>query len=42
VNGQEQPLAGFKHVENPYCSVALPAACMDVSFNGTVMRLNFD
>ena len=42
VNGQEQPLGGFKHFDNPYVTADLPASQLDVSFNGTVMRLNLD
>jgi len=42
VNGEEQPLAGYKHLDNPYCRVDLPAKLMDVTFGDYVMRLNFE
>lgn len=41
VNGQEQPITGFKHIENPYCTAALPAESMDIQFGELLMRLNF-
>jgi hypothetical protein len=41
VNGVDQPLSGFKHVENPYCAADFPAEQMDLSANGTTMRLTF-
>jgi hypothetical protein len=40
-NGEEQPLAGFRHYESPYCVVDLPAAEMDIQWEGNVMRLAF-
>jgi hypothetical protein len=42
LDGKEQPLAGFNHIENPYCSVALPADQMQIGFGGYLMRLKFD
>jgi hypothetical protein len=39
VNGEVQSLTGFKHVENPYCVAEFPAAQMDLTINGTTMRL---
>jgi hypothetical protein len=42
VNGVEQPITGFKQYDNPYCVVDLPAAQMDISLNGTTMRLDFN
>jgi hypothetical protein len=42
VNGQEQALAGFKHVENPYCTAEFPASSMEIEFQGTAMRLSLD
>jgi len=41
VNGQEQPITGFQHIENPYCSTGLPAGQMDISYADLVLRLNF-
>ncbi|MGE5222952.1 MAG: hypothetical protein ACM3PY_10960 [Omnitrophica WOR_2 bacterium] len=40
VNGDEQPLSGFKHYENPYCTADYPAAQMDIILDEQVMRLN--
>jgi len=40
-DGVAQPLAGFKHYENPYCVTELPASEMDIQFDGYVMRLAF-
>ena len=42
VNGKAQPLSGFKHLDNPYCSAELPAQIMDIEFSGDVMRLSFE
>jgi len=41
VDGQEQPLAGFKHFDNPYCQAELPCQGMDVRFGDDLLRLNF-
>jgi hypothetical protein len=41
VNGVEQSITGFKHCDNPYCGADLPASQMDISLNGTTMRLDF-
>jgi len=40
-NGQEQPLAGFKHYENPYCVADLPANPMQVRSGDYLLRLDF-
>jgi hypothetical protein len=40
-NGNEQPLDGFKHYDNPYCSVELPASEMEIRYGDQLMRLNF-
>jgi len=40
-DGEEQPLSGFKHYENPYCVAELPASEMDIRFGDYVMRLVF-
>jgi hypothetical protein len=42
VNGQEQLLEGFKHMENPYCTAEFPAEKMEISFGGLVMGLDFE
>ena len=41
VNGEEQPLAGFKHYENPYSVTELHAEQMDIQFGELLMRLAF-
>jgi hypothetical protein len=40
-NGQEQPLAGFKHYENPYCVADLHSAQIEVRSDAYLLRLNF-
>ena len=42
VNGQEAPLAGFKHLENPYTTADYPARQMEIGFGELLMRLNFE
>ena len=37
----DEPLAGFKHYENPYSVTELPASEMDIHFGDYVMRLAF-
>lgn len=41
VDGEEQPLSGFKHYENPYSVTDLHAEQMDIQFGDTLMRLAF-
>jgi hypothetical protein len=41
LNGQEQPITGFKHYESPHCVADLPAAQMDLTFGENVLRLEF-
>ncbi len=41
LNGQEQPITGFKHYENPYCEVDLPAEHMEIRFRDYLLRLHF-
>ena len=41
VNGQEQPLSGFPHYENPYCIAELPAKSMEIRYGDEMLRLNF-
>jgi hypothetical protein len=41
LNGQEQPLKGYKHFENPYCTADLPTERMDIQFNQSLLRLDF-
>ena len=42
LNGQEQPITGFKHYENPYCVADLPASQMEIGFGDQLMRLSFE
>jgi hypothetical protein len=39
-DGQEQPLSGFRHYENPYCVVDLPAKEMEVRTQSYALRLS--
>jgi hypothetical protein len=41
VNGQEQPLHGFKHYEGPFCVADLDAEQIDVNYAGYTLRLDF-
>jgi hypothetical protein len=41
VNGREQAITGFKHIENPYCSVELPTKQIDISYGDFLVRLDF-
>ena len=40
-NGDVQPLAGFKHYDNPYCTADWPASELEVRYGDLAMRLNF-
>jgi hypothetical protein len=40
-NGQVEPVTGFKHYENPYCTSDLPSSAMDVRRGDVTMRLEF-
>ena len=42
VNGVPQSLDGFPHIENAYCSAALPAAQIDIFDPQSGLRLKFD
>ncbi|MCX6030081.1 MAG: hypothetical protein NT169_12400 [Chloroflexi bacterium] len=41
VNGREEPITGFKHVENPYALAEFPAQSMDIGYGEDMMRLHF-
>jgi len=41
VNGQEQPLAGFKHYDSPYTVCELGADDMEVRYKEWLLKLNF-
>jgi hypothetical protein len=40
-NDEEEPIAGFKHYENPYCVAELPAEQMEIRHGDQALRLNF-
>ncbi len=40
-NGQEQPLAGFKHYANPYTQTDYPCEQMDIQHGENIMRIAF-
>jgi hypothetical protein len=42
VNGQEQPLHGFKHYEGPFCVADLDAEQIDIHYGEYLLRLHFD
>jgi hypothetical protein len=42
VDGREEALAGFKHIENPYCTADLPATQLEVGFGDLLLQLNFE
>ena len=42
VNGEEQPLSGFRHYDNPYCVTEVGAPQIDIGYGDTVMRLHFE
>jgi hypothetical protein len=41
IDGQEQALGGFAHIDSPFCHAELPASKMDITHAGTVMQLDF-
>jgi hypothetical protein len=41
LNGQQQPIAGFKHHESIYGAAEFPAQTMDIAYGQDLMRLNF-
>jgi len=42
VDGDEQPITGFKHYDNPYCVAELPTTLMEIRRGGDLLRLNFE
>jgi hypothetical protein len=42
VDGEEQPLAGFKHYDNPYCQAQPGDTQIDVQFGEYIVRLHFE
>jgi hypothetical protein len=41
VNGNDQPITGFKHIENPYCTAEFPAGEMQITYQDNLFKLNF-
>ncbi len=41
LNGREQPITGFRHYENDYCTADLPAEKMEIRFGDYLLRLHF-
>jgi hypothetical protein len=41
VNEQEQSIADFRHYENPYCTVAMPARQIEIRTNHYLLELDF-
>ncbi len=39
-NNQVQPITGFKHYDNPYCTADLPASQIEIRCGERAMRLN--
>jgi len=42
LDGEEQPITGFKHYESMYCEVEAPAEMMELKYLDWVLRLNFE
>ncbi len=42
VDGQEQPLSGFRHYDNPYCVTEPSAPQMDIQYGEYLLRLHFE
>jgi hypothetical protein len=42
VNGETQPLSGFKHYDNPYCTCEMGAAEMEIRYGIDALRLHFE
>jgi hypothetical protein len=40
VDGQAEPIAGFKHVENPYALAEFPAESMEIGYGEDMLRLH--
>jgi hypothetical protein len=41
-DGQEQPLTGFKHYENPYTSTELPCTKIEIQIGENLLRLDYE
>jgi hypothetical protein len=42
VDGEEQPLSGFKHYENPYCVAEVGEPQIDIQYGEYIVRLHFE
>jgi hypothetical protein len=42
LNGQEQPISGFMHYENPYTQTNYPCTMMEIQYGEDLMRLDFE
>jgi len=42
IDGQEEPITGFKHYDSMYCEADLPATTMELKYLDWVLRLNFE
>jgi hypothetical protein len=42
VKGEPQPLEGFLHYDNPYCTCELGAPVMEIRYSDEVLRLHFE
>lgn len=41
IDGEEQPITGFQHYENPYCVADLPASQLEIQFRDLMVRLHY-
>ena len=41
VDGKEEPITGFRHVENPYAMAEFPAERMEIGYGEDMLRLHF-
>jgi hypothetical protein len=41
VDGEEQPIAGFRHYDTPHCAVDWPAPQMGIRSDNTSLTLDF-
>jgi hypothetical protein len=41
-NNQPEPITGFKHYDNPYCTSDIGATTMEIKHGEWMLRLNLD
>jgi hypothetical protein len=41
-DGQEQPISGFMHYENPFVAAEYPCKLMEIGYGEDLMRINFE